>query len=86
MDDEIKKYFKTNVTIDFQECGRAINPEIYEEVRELWALAELGNDTDYYRYDVEEEEKDWGKSVELPNLHQFIKDSGYPVVMLHWWW
>ena len=86
MDDRIKKFFKTQVTIDFQAVRPFISQNIYEEVKDLWREAELGNDNDYYRYSVEDAEEDGVDNVQYPDLHQFIKDSGYPVVMLHWWW
>jgi len=92
---DFKAMFEKVVYLDAQVNSNDIPKEAYDELRDLWATNELGNDTEYFNWEWEGMIGDGDDHYinKYFNLAKFLKEQlvkeGYPEdqsIMIHWWW
>lgn len=57
--------------------------EVVDDVRELWAHMDLGNDFFYFSWD---EESWWDEEDKFVNLKKYLKERGIKKCLIHFWW
>lgn len=70
-----------------------LDEEIVEEVRNLWRLEGLPNDSSYLTWRVAEEiekDKDWVEAGRpggaCPKLNEYLKSRDIEECLIHYWW
>lgn len=62
--------------------------EVEEEVKQLWRDNELGNDTCYYNWNIENENESDGADgkIKYPLIRAYLKSKKIKKCLIHWWW
>ncbi len=76
----------TELTDEFS-CPTVFEPNrntpgnVMEDVRMLWADRELGNDSSYAGFDVDDDD-----AYQYPHLNAYLKTFGITTCLVHFWW
>lgn len=57
-----------------------IPDDVYEEVKELWAENEFGNDNYYYDWYTDSDEDNY------PKIAAYLIEHGITECLIHYWW
>lgn len=67
---------KTVLEVTWTNCPE----DVKTQVRDLWAIAELGNDNYYYQWNSDSDGEDY------PVIDAYLKSKGVLTCLIHWWW